>query len=342
MTNNHILFNKSNSLVLLASIVITGCSSVNRDALTYDDASSVEVLNASVETEAVKSSGDAADDPAIWINNADLGNSLIIGTDKQSGLGVYNLKGELVQFLKIGRPNNVDVRQQVNLDGEYIDIAAFSNRFDDTIGWLEVDESGIRLINSFSSAPEPYGFCLGLSDNRVLAFVTYKSGLVEQYHYQKDAMTLTASFKLATQLEGCVYDDLSQQIFIGEEGHGIWRFNAPLGEIKSPFEIDRVESESGIVADVEGLSIYQSDSKAYLVASSQGNDSYALYEAEAPHNFVKRIRVVASENVDGAQETDGLDTTGISLPGFPDGLLVVQDGFNDDGKQNFKLINASF
>jgi hypothetical protein len=45
-------------------------------------------------------------------------------------------------------------------------------------------------------------------------------------------------------------------------------------------------------------------------------------------------------SVDGAQETDGLAVTSTSLgPNFPQGLIVVQDGFNTlpRGMQNFKI-----
>jgi 3-phytase len=47
--------------------------------------------------------------------------------------------------------------------------------------------------------------------------------------------------------------------------------------------------------------------------------------------------------IDGVEETDGIEITSVPLPGFPKGLLVVQDGYNYDGKkkksQNFKLVD---
>ncbi len=67
-------------------------------------------VQATVETEPVPSSGDAADDAAIWGHPADSSLSLIIGTDKDSGLAAYDLAGVQVQFLADGELNNVDVR----------------------------------------------------------------------------------------------------------------------------------------------------------------------------------------------------------------------------------------
>jgi 3-phytase len=47
----------------------------------------------------------------------------------------------------------------------------------------------------------------------------------------------------------------------------------------------------------------------------------------------------------GVEETDGLDISTVALPGFPQGMLVVQDGFNYDGRkkksQNYKYISWS-
>ena len=41
-----------------------------------------------LETQPVPHSGDAADDPAIWIHPTNTAESIIIGTDKQGGLAV--------------------------------------------------------------------------------------------------------------------------------------------------------------------------------------------------------------------------------------------------------------
>lgn len=53
------------------------------------------------------------------------------------------------------------------------------------------------------------------------------------------------------------------------------------------------------------------------------------------------FKIVASETIDGAEETDGIDVTSKALPSFPQGLFIVQDGFNGTEKQNFKFVNWS-
>ena len=44
---------------------------------------------------------------------------------------------------------------------------------------------------------------------------------------------------------------------------------------------------------------------------------------------------------DGTSETDGLAATALPLPGYPKGILVVQDGHNQipTEPQNFKIID---
>ena len=65
---------------------------------------------ATVETTPVSSTGDAADDPAIWRNPIDPSRSTVIGNDKGGALEVYDLSGALIQRITGGFFGNVDVR----------------------------------------------------------------------------------------------------------------------------------------------------------------------------------------------------------------------------------------
>lgn len=177
--------------------------------------------------------------------------------------------------------------------------------------------------------------------SHTMAFVTYKNGVIEQYKLSNetadDALVLNmqASYQFDIQLEGCVVDDTHQRLFVGEEERGIWAFDGIQTGLDVPILIDEVGSKNGIMADIEGLALFHIE-QPLLLASSQANDSFAVYKAMPPYQFVTRFRINANENVDGAQETDGIEVTHIALPGFPVGMIVVQDGFNNDGMQNFK------
>ena len=70
--------------LLIAGLILFGCTASNDDS--YPTVSYI------AETEPVVTDDDAADDPAIWINLDNTANSLIFGTDKKSGIYVYDLK----------------------------------------------------------------------------------------------------------------------------------------------------------------------------------------------------------------------------------------------------------
>ena len=59
-------------------------------------------VSATVETDPVPGGGDA-DDAAIWVHPTDPALSMIIGTDKESGLGVYDLSGNQIA-VRLGHP----------------------------------------------------------------------------------------------------------------------------------------------------------------------------------------------------------------------------------------------
>ncbi len=84
---------------------------------------------------------------------------------------------------------------------------------------------------------------------------------------------------------------------------------------------------------------YGKDGAGYLMVSSQGNHSFVVYRREGNNEFVKKFRIGNGQGVDGCEETDGIDVTTANLgPAFPRGVFVVQDGANDKGNQNFKLV----
>ena len=101
-----------------------------------------------------------------------------------------------------------------------------------------------------------------------------------------------------------------------------------------------------VTSDIEGMAVYQNAQNSWLVVSSQGNNSYALFEANKPYGYLGSFNVSAdySAKIDGSSETDGLDVTSMDLGGeYQQGLLVVQDGRNvmPVQPQNFKYVPFS-
>lgn len=307
----------------------------------------IPVLQPSAQTAPVQQRGDAADDPAIWVHATDPAQSRVVGTNKQRGLLVYDLAGNLVQSLPVGRLNNVDLRY-----GDGFDVAVASNRDLNTVSVFRI-EHGSGHFTHVGEMPTNltaiYGICLyqpAANEWQVLA--NDKDGTFQQYRLaivdQQVQGELLRQFALDSQPEGCVVDDARHALFVGEEDTGVWRLDArPQQAEPGPLQKTPVLMVGEVLkADVEGLALYQGD-RSYLVISSQGNDSYVVLDSEPPYALqgVFRIGLNAALGIDGASETDGLEVTAANLGApYEDGLLVVQDGRKrmPDGNQNFKLV----
>ncbi len=84
-----------------------------------------------------------------------------------------------------------------------------------------------------------------------------------------------------------------------------------------------------ITADAEGLSLYkQDDGEGYLIASSQGGNTFVVYDREDPTDYIGRFRVAPGALVDGSEVCDGAMVTSAPIGRFRSGLLVVHDGVN--------------
>lgn len=312
-------------------------------------AAAIPVLPARVQTEPVPSFGDAADDPAIWVNAAEPHNSRVLGTDKKGGLLVYDLDGKQVQDLRIGRVNNVDVRKGLRLGDREVDVAVASNRDHNSLQVFAIEPASgeVSVLGEVATPLEEiYGLCL-FKDNggAIHAIVNDKDGSFLQYRLSApDGAVqgeLVRRFATATQPEGCVADDRGQRLFIGEEDKAVWALDA---RADAPTTMEKVIAVGGpLKADIEGLALYHGQQRDYLVISSQGNDSYVVVEASPPYRLrgAFRIGLDAERGIDGASQTDGLEVTSANLGGpWSQGLMVVQDGRKrmPEGRQNFKYI----
>ncbi|MEU7650359.1 phytase [Streptomyces huasconensis] len=172
------------------------------------------------------------------------------------------------------------------------------------------------------------------------------------------------------QVEGMVVDPANGMLYAGQEDVGIWRMRADL--TGTPKLVDKVreygvpgtydeETEecvagadpgyggTRLTADVEGLTLLtEADGDGHLLASSQGDDTFAAYDRELSddNEYEGGFRVTAaSAALDGSEECDGAAALAAPLGrAYPRGLLVVQDGHDapGDGERpstNFKFVD---
>ena len=303
---------------------------------------------AEVETAPVPVIGDAADDPEIWVNKGNPGKSLVLGTDKRNGLLVYNLEGEQLQSLNVGRINNVDIRYGVPYHGKTVDIAVATNRTRNSLSLFAIDReqaSVIPVTEVPTALPEIYGFCMYQSASGTYAIANDKDGRFHQFRLNLTDRNWGAErvreFKVASQPEGCVADDRRQTLFVGEEDRAIWVLDAEPEASSDMVKLDGIGEH--LTDDIEGLTFYRGETQDYLVASSQGDNTYVIYNAEPPFQFRGKFRIGINHQklIDGASETDGIAATSANLGGiWSEGMLVVQDGRNvlPTEAQNFKYV----
>lgn len=302
----------------------------------------VQSVSPTIETAPMIGVGDRADDPAIWVSDRQDQPSLILGTNKDEGLHVYSLTGEEIQFLDVGAVNNVDIR------GRY---AVASNDEVGALTWFVISRNIAAPVLHIGHTPvesvEPYGVCLGQDADGLIAAITYKDGLVEFWRadQSKDAAisaTRVSTINLPSQLEGCVFDETQDLIFIGEETFGLYAY-AYRDANAEPYVVDSIAASNGLVADVEGVSIYYAQNGGYIVASAQEADRFVVYDRLPPHapRGIFTLSESADGRIDAVSHTDGLDVVSNPLPGYPNGLLVVQDDGNPRSgvDQNFKLVD---
>jgi 3-phytase len=341
----------------LLGLAVAGCAvqSTPPDATPAAIPVPVRQVVPIAETTPVDSTSDAADDPAIWVHPEDPSLSLVIGTDKQKGLNVYDLDGRLLQALPDGRMNNVDLRDGFAVQGRTVTLVAATNRSDQTIALYLLDPATRRLSRAGGPVPtgfaDPYGLCLYASrDGRYFVFVNDSgSGQFRQWRIRDDSGVIRATrvrtFRAGSRAEGCVVDDDTGALYVAEEDVALWKYRADPGGGTARRAIDRVGGVSGLVADLEGVSIWHGQNgDGFILLSNQGANRYAVYRRAGAHAYVGSFELVddARTGIDGTSETDGLAVTSRPAgPRFPDGLLVVQDGRNlpVGQHQNFKYVS---
>ena len=162
-----------------------------------------------------------------------------------------------------------------------------------------VNETATDPLGSSSSTTdigEPYGLCMYRSphDGRVYVIINGKLGAVAQYEAALDpipALTLRRTLQFDGGLEGCVADDELARLYIGQEELGVWRLDGETEGDDEPILLHDVD-DPYLTADIEGMTIYYATSgRGYLLVSSQGSNTYAVFERGGDNAYLTSFRV---------------------------------------------------
>jgi len=289
------------------------------------------------ETAPVATSGDAADDPAIWVHPTDPDGWLVVANDKGGALEVYDSTGARVQRIALGSfVGNVDIR------GDVVAVSADGVRF------YRVDAVARRLVDITGAAVETAGegLCLydagrsGVRDGLFVFTITRWEGRVRQYAIDEDSdgrlrgNATGREFSLGSEAEGCVAHDATGRLYVSEEDVAIWQYGADPEDSDARVVVDRVSER--LPEDIEGLTI----ASGHLIASAQRFDLpwrswFNVYDLQT-NDFVRSVRVEDGDGSDDCDRTDGIAASA-DLE-----LFVCQDNYNSSpgsvGHQNFKYV----
>ncbi|MCE5279850.1 MAG: phytase [Planctomycetaceae bacterium] len=273
------------------------------------------------------------DDMCFWRDAKDASKSLIITSDKYANkVFVYDMEGKLLQSIDAPFPGNIDSRTGFPLGGQKVDIIVHNQRqnknFKLRVYKVDPDKRQlVRIDDENINTGDNYGGTLYHSrkSGKFYFFTTSKKSTVEQHELfddgkgkvtHKHVRNLRAGFA-----EGAVADDANGTLFVANERQGIFYYDAEPDGAKD-IKVAAKTGVNGLKPDVEGLTIYPtSETEGYLIASSQGSNTFNVFDRKPPYAYVGTFSVA------GVTETDGIDCiAGDMGPRFPKGIFICHTG----------------
>lgn len=321
-----------------------GETSPNAQQSTTNDTASVALKPFAVTDSVVYDT----DDPAIWVHPSDPSKSLIVGTDKEEGGGIYvfDLHGKIVNKITgLKRPNNIDIIQGFPMGDSTIDIAVFTERKAEKIRVFElpslkpIDNGGIDIFEGETCDECREGMGLALyqdpATKTVYAVVGRKNGVDGSYLWQYELkpelngkITATVVRKFGKysgkkEIEAIAVDNELGYIYYSDEGTGVRKYYA------HPSKGDQelaLFATSDFARDHEGISIYKnSDTTGYIIVSDQQANAFNIYPREGvganphQHNLITKIKTVT-------HESDGNEVSSKRFGNlYPYGFFVAMD-----------------
>lgn len=335
-------------IVIVALLVINNrwVSNQNQiEANSLENSDSVTHITPDLRTEKVQFD---TDDPAIWYNFEDPYASLIVGTDKEIGGGLYvfSMDGKIRKDLTVyglDYPNNVDIEYGFTFnDGSQTDIAITVERPKGLIRIFSIpdfnalDGGGIPAFESESdtSWQRPMGVALYRrpSDGKIFLILSRKQGPVDGnylWQYQliagKDKtieLQKVRSFGLfsgePSEIEAIMVDDSLGFIYYSDEGKGIRKYHA---DPSMGNEEIALFGTNDFAEDREGIALWPTgESTGYILVSNQQDNSFNVYPRNPYNNKYELIARLRLSTI----ESDGCELLAKPLgPMFPNGVFVA-------------------
>ncbi len=308
----------------------------------------IPVVIPTVET--VESPGDGATDAEVWLHPTNLALSLVLGSDDNVGIDVYDFSGARLQTLEIGSVKYIDVRYNFRLGARRVSLiaAAMEDQLLVNLYTVDLDTRELEPLGAVNTGIPVASTCLYRSPltETYYVFASDDSGNVEQYALEEENGDITSqlvrAFSVGSETEGCVVDDALRRMYITEQTVGLWRYGAEPESGSDRYQVDLPAPRGNINTELEGISLYAGIGDAgYLIAPDQEDDTYLVYERGGDNTFVGRFSVGEAEGIDRVGEGSGIGVTNMPLgDAFPNGVFITNDDVNSlpNGNNNFKFV----
>lgn len=342
-------------ILLSAVLLLAGCQSHKKTNAVVPD-----VITAKAKHD--------TDDPAIWVNPADMTRSLIVGTDKDSdgALYVYDLRGNIINTVTgLKRPNNVDIAYSLELGDTLVDIAVVTERETNSIRVFSLpdmkalDNGGIPVfVNQEQRAP--MGIALytkqdSVGKSQIYAIVSRKEGPPDGYLFQYllkpdsqgvitgELIRQFGEYSGKKEIESIAVDNELGFVYYSDEQTGVRKYYA---DPASGNEELALFADFGFKEDNEGISIYRKSARTgYILVSNQSDHSFMVYPREGTDGDPHFHPLIAEIPV-SATQSDGSDVSALNFgEPFTEGIFIAM---SDDRTFHFydwrkfqRLIDAS-
>ena len=350
---------KITNILPAAALLILGASCQDKQNTVAD--------NALKPVSITEQTPNDTDDPAIWVHPTDPDSSLIVGTDKEvgGGLYVYDLQGKIVnKFIDMQRPNNVDIAYGLMINGKKTDIAVTTERKAHVIRVFSlpdlkpIDNGGIPIFEGETGEEERDGMGIALYSKQldsanveIQAIVGRKTGpsgsYLWQYKLAADSNGIVSgevvrkfgAYSGKKEIEAIAVDNELGYVYYSDEQAGIHKYYAD--PAKGDEEL-ALFAQQDAKEDHEGIAIYKKDDKTgYILVSNQQNNSFLVYKREGETNNPHAHSLIAEVPV-STIECDGADALNVNFgPQYPNGIFVAMSNgkvfhiYNWDDVQNW-------
>lgn len=329
-------------LIISAAAFLQACNTKPSESTADSHSDTANIIQPVVITDTVKHD---TDDPAIWINPTDPGQSIILGTDKNEdgALYAFDLNGKILEdktVRNLKRPNNVDIAYGLILSGKPTDIAVVTEREANKIRIFSlpdmkpIDNGGIEVFaGEAEQAPMGISLFTRPGDKTIFAIVGRKTGPSEGYLWQyqladdgkgnvkASVVRKFGKYSGKKEIESIAVDNELGYVYYSDEQVGVRKYHADPDS--SSKELALIPN-TNFTEDNEGISIYKTGAgTGFLLVSDQGADKFHIFKREGEasnahdHKLVKIVKVAA-------HKSDGSEVTNVPVnTQFQKGLFVT-------------------